>query len=129
MPDSRLGVSPFQITANTVLTTSQTDGRVYYISDATARTIQFPNLSTSTWKGKAVYFIDGLPNSGLTPWCTGTSLWVGTGAQSTTCTSAWQNSQDVAGASNYTVGFIGALRAGTPVWKQVSGDITWFTKP
>ena len=127
MPDSRLGVSPFQITANTVLTTSQTDGRVYYISDATARTIQFPNLTSSTWQGKAVYFTDGRPDSGLTPWCSGTSLWYGSGAQSGTGSTLWVNAGS--GNSNYTVGFIGALRNGVAVWKQLPADLTWFTLP
>ena len=126
-PDLRSGVSLFQITANTVLTTAETDGRVYYISDATARTIQFPNLTASTWQGKAVYFTDGRPDSGITLFCTGVSIQYGSGPQSGTGTTLFVNA--LSGNSNYTIGFIGALRAGIPVWKQIFGDLTWFTKP
>ncbi len=119
------GVSPYPLTGASVFTIATMDGRTHYLPGASPSVIvQLPTITSIANTG--VFFMDGKPDAGLTVFCTCNLIWHGSGVQSGTGSTVWVDAGS--GNSNFSTGFIGAVRNGVLVWKVIPCDLTWKTK-
>ncbi len=120
--DARSNVSAFVLSGDHVFTAAELDGRVYVIPSGTAAKLKFPTAAN----GLGCYLIDLTATvgaaAGMTPWCTGSSMYAGSGTGAVAGTSIFPDS-GVTGSTTRVVAM--PMNNGSWGWRAFSDISTW----